>query len=170
LKYRSLTSTDYSLWRGIRLEALSNHPDCFLTTQEEELARPKSATNEWLDSGAVLGAFDNNDLCSILSVDPEKHPAMAHRGWIHAVYTRPAWRKGPASHGLMEFAAANALDNGLLQLELHVADGNLRAIRFYERMGFELCGRIPRSVRFADGFQNDLHYCRPLNGSAASQD
>jgi len=161
--YRPLIAEDYQVFRAIRLESLSRHPSSFLTTLDEEQARPKSATVEWLASGAVLGAFEAKHLCAILSVDPERHPAMSHRGWIHAVYVRPDWRGGPVASGLFEYAASKARADGLLQLELYVEAENTRAIRFYERAGFELCGRIPRAIRFADGFQDDLHYCRRLD-------
>lgn len=164
--YRSLTADDYGVFRAIRLEALSRHPSSFLTTFDEEHIRPKAVTVEWLDSGAVLGAFEAKDLCAILSVDPERHPAVCHRGWIHAVYVRSDWRRGPVASGLFEYATSNARADGLLQLELYVEADNTRALRFYERAGFELCGRILRAARFADGFQDDLHYCHRLDSTA----
>jgi ribosomal protein S18 acetylase RimI-like enzyme len=163
VKFRHLTPDDYNIWRNIRLEALSAHPQSFLTTYEEELARPESQSNDWLASGSLMGAFDGDDLCAVMSIDPEKPPAMAHRGWIHTVYCRPNWRGGPMSRGLMDYAIAQAKEAGLLQLELYVEATNTRAIAFYERFGFQLCGRIPRAVRIADQFQDDLHYWLPLD-------
>ncbi len=156
--YRGLTPQDYHTWRDIRLEALSHHPESYLTSHEEELARPRSATIKRLESGTVLGAFKGRDLCAVLTIDPEAHPAQAHRAWLNAVYVRPDWRGGPVAQGLLEHAVTKATADGLLQLELYVEENNTRAIRFYEKAGFELCGRIPRAVRFSDAFQDDLHY------------
>lgn len=161
MNFRALTGADYDLWKAIRLEALSNHPESYLTTYDEERARPRSESMDWLQSGAVLGAFDGNLLCAVLSVDAECHPSMAHRGWIHAVYCRPDWRGG-VMDGLMRFAVGKARDDGLLQLELYVEAENARAIRFYERIGFEKAGRLPRAVHINGQFQDDLHYWLPL--------
>lgn len=163
MKFRPLTAGDYDLWRAIRLEALSAHPDSYLTTYEDELARPKAQSIEWLASGKLLGAFDDEDLCAVMSINPEDPAAMAHRGWIYAVYCRPKWR-GVASRGLMGYAISKARADGLLQLELYVEATNARAITFYERIGFQLCGRMPRAVRVGDQFQDDLHYWLQLDG------
>lgn len=169
MKFRSLTADDIEFWREIRLEALSAHPESYLTTYEEELARPKTQSVDWLASGALMGAFDGGDLCAVMSVNPKKPSALAHRGWIYAVYCRPNWRGGPASQGLMEYAISTARTNGLLQLELYVEATNNRAIAFYERFGFRLCGRMPRAVRVADTFQDDLHYWLPLDHDSDAQ-
>ncbi len=169
MKFKPLTADDYVNWRDIRLEALSAHPESYLTTHEEEFARPRSQSIDWLASGALMGAFDGDSLCSVMSVNPEKSSVMAHRGWIHAVYCRPNWRGGPASQGLMEYAMSMARANGLLQLELYVEAANARAIAFYERFGFQLCGRVPRAVCVADQFRDDLHYWLPLDHDSEAQ-
>ena len=36
---------------------------------------------------------------------------------------------------------------GLAQIEFHVEASNTRAIRFYEGAGFEICDRLPRTMR-----------------------
>ncbi|MFT4960312.1 MAG: GNAT superfamily N-acetyltransferase [Paracoccaceae bacterium] len=110
----------------------------------------------------MLAAFDGDDLCAVMSVDREGPTAMAHRGWIHAVYCRSNWR-GVASRGLMHYAVARARTDGFLQLKLYVEATNARAIAFYERAGFQLCGRIPRAVCVAGQFQGDLHYWQPID-------
>lgn len=168
MKFRPLTADDYDQWRDIRLEALSAHPESYLTTYDEELARPRSHSIDWLASGALMGAFEDG-LCAVLSVAPEKSSAMAHRGWIHAVYCRADWRNGLASQGLMDYAISTARASGLLQLELYVEATNLRAIAFYESFGFQLCGRLPRAVRFNGRYLDDLHYCLPLDNDPKAQ-
>lgn len=48
------------------------------------------------------------------------------------------------------------------QLELSVFADNLRAIRLYEKMGFEMVGVMPRAYRLKDGsYHDDIHMvCR----------
>lgn len=45
--------------------------------------------------------------------------------------------------------------NGYEQAELTVVDGNTRAYRLYESVGFEECGRIPRANKYEDGTYAD---------------
>lgn len=44
---------------------------------------------------------------------------------------------------------------GYEQLELEVIDGNDRALRLYERLGFVQTGRTPRAFRYDDGSYRD---------------
>ena len=56
----------------------------------------------------------------------------------------------------MEALLERARERGLLQLELAVHAGNARAVRFYERFGFERYGLLPRGFREASGYVDDL--------------
>jgi GNAT superfamily N-acetyltransferase len=155
---RVLTSGDFSPWRAIRLEALQRLPENFLTTYDEEYAKPETEIAEMLDQGRVLGLFRRGELAAVLSVDPERRSALAHRAWINAFYVRPDWQGTDAAHQLMQVAIAHAKSGGFVQLELYVAVDNTHAIRFYERAGFVRHGRMPRSVRLPDRYQDDFHY------------
>lgn len=48
---------------------------------------------------------------------------------------------------------------GILRIELITRDGNIRARKIYEKLGFELEGRLRNRVRHPDGrFEDDLFY------------
>ena len=155
---RTLTADDLADWRAIRLEALKRLPEAFLTTYAEERQKNDADVSAMLDKGGVLGAFSDQDLAAVLSLDPETRTALAHRAWINAVYVRPDWQGSDVAHQLLSAAILQAKARGFVQLELYVASDNPRAIRFYERAGFVLAGRMPRAVRLADRYQDDLHY------------
>jgi GNAT superfamily N-acetyltransferase len=155
---RTLTADDLADWRAIRLEALKRLPEAFLTTYAEERQKNDADVSAMLDKGGVLGAFSDQDLAAVLSLDPETRTALAHRAWINAVYVRPDWQGSDVAHQLLNAAILKAKARGFVQLELYVASDNPRAIRFYERAGFVLAGRMPRAVRLADRYQDDLHY------------
>lgn len=155
---RTLTADDLADWRAIRLEALKRLPEAFLTTYAEERQKNDADVSAMLDKGGVLGAFSDQDLAAVLSLDPETRTALAHRAWINAVYVRPDWQGSDVAHQLLNAAILQAKARGFVQLELYVASDNPRAIRFYERAGFVLAGRMPRAVRLADRYQDDLHY------------
>ena len=155
---RRLTADDLADWRDIRLEALQRLPEAFLTTFAEERQKKDADVSKMLDQGCVLGAYSDRDLAAVLSLDPETRTALAHRAWINAVYVRPDWQGSGAAHQLLNAAIIQAKVRGIVQLELYVACDNPHAIRFYERAGFVLAGRMPRAVRLADRYQDDLHY------------
>lgn len=161
---RVLTKDDLLLWRGIWLEALEKLPETFLTTLEEERAKPEEDVARQLSKGQNIGLFDGADLAAALSVDPEIKPALAHRAWINAFYVRPKWQGTDVAHRLLQAAIAKARSAGYVQLELFVASDNQHAIRFYERAGFVRHGRLPRAVRLPDRYQDDLHYVYQIEG------
>ncbi len=155
---RVLTPDDLADWRSIRLEGLKLAPESFLTTYEEERARPDAEVAERLARGHALGLFEQDELAGVLSVDPETATALSHRAWLNAFYVRDNWQGTNVAHRLMLAAIAHARALGCVQLELYVASDNPHAIRFYERAGFAQHGRLPRAVRLPNRYQDDLHY------------
>ena len=155
---RLLTPDDLVEWRSIRLEGLKRDPESFLTTYDEERARPDAEVAERLAQGHILGFFEQDELAGVLSVGPETASALSHRAWLHAVYVRDKWRGTNVAHRLLQAAIAHSRALGCVQLELYVASDNPHAIRFYERAGFVQYGRLPRAVRLPDRYQDDLHY------------
>lgn len=57
---------------------------------------------------------------------------------------------------------------GIEQLELEVAAKNEPGLRLYTKFGFEVTGRMPRALKYADGDYDDLvAMVKPLGGTAA---
>ena len=42
-------------------------------------------------------------------------------------------------------------NENIIQLELDVVEGNTRAMRLYEKMGFVITGELPNAIRLKDG-------------------
>ncbi|HEV2088137.1 MAG TPA: GNAT family N-acetyltransferase, partial [Cryptosporangiaceae bacterium] len=58
------------------------------------------------------------------------------------VYVTPAWRGTGLIARLVEAVAQWSLSVGRSELSLYVADGNPRAVRAYERLGFAFSGHV----------------------------
>ena len=56
---------------------------------------------------------------------------------------------------MLEVLLKKMKEQGLEQAELAVADGNDRAYRLYESLGFRKCGRIPGAYKYDDGTCSD---------------
>lgn len=86
---------------------------------------------------------------------------------VIAVYLRPEARGQGGAVRLLDALAAAARAEGLLQLELEVADWNAPAITAYKRAGFRRTGVMPRAMRDGARFTDDLVMVLPLDGDGA---
>ena len=154
---------DLALWRAFRLEALTSSPESFLMTLAEEEARPDEAVLADLEERPVLGRFDGDRLTGCIALRGMEGPEFAHRAWVGTVYVSPERRGRGDADRLMEAIAEVAREAGHLQLELYVLSTNARAVRFYERHGFQVAGTVPRAVYRNGAFEDDLHMVRRLD-------
>ena len=67
---------------------------------------------------------------------------IRHRGQIMVGIRRDFWGLGIAG-AMMDRMEAIAAENGITRLELEVSAENARAIRLYEKLGFQKTGTIP---------------------------
>ena len=69
----------------------------------------------------------------------------------------PAWQGRGVGRALFAalFEAARALSPQVTRIELMAREGNVDAIRLYERLGFVIEGRFVQRVRMPDGRLED---------------
>ncbi|WP_245626915.1 GNAT family N-acetyltransferase [Aestuariivita boseongensis] len=163
METRILTPADQPQWREIRLEALERFPEAFLTTADEQRRRAASDDRAQLAQGRWRGLFHGQDLIGIGALIPMAYAAAAHRFEIGALYVSEVHWGTDAAQSFLNALEAEARQKGALQLELSVAANNPRAIRFYERNGFERMGIQPRAI-IVDGVgQDDFFYVKMLD-------
>ena len=75
---------------------------------------------------------------------------LRHRGTVGITVLKRFWGLGIGS-ALMEQMLSLAPQCGLTQLELEYIQGNERARRLYDKMGFLPYGRRPQGIRLKDG-------------------
>ena len=79
---------------------------------------------------------------------------VRHRCGFAIALKRQYWNAGLGT-AMMGYALSLARDMGYEQVELEVVEGNERAKRLYEKMGFVETGRTLRSLRYDDGSYRD---------------
>ncbi|GAB2937174.1 GNAT family N-acetyltransferase [Nonomuraea fastidiosa] len=105
----------------------------------ERTAWPRQGTLVAEDEGDLIGFAD---LCP--TRDDDRDPAKV--GELAAIYVLPAaWKRG-AGRGLMTEAMRTLREAGYSSATLWVLEGNDRAIRFYERMGWRPDGTVKDAV------------------------
>lgn len=75
---------------------------------------------------------------------------LRHRGEVAIALLQEYWGLGIGT-ALFEEMTAQAKELGLAQLELSYIEGNDRARRLYEKMGFREVAQIPNAFRLKDG-------------------
>ncbi len=153
---RQLSVDDAPAYRAIRLEALANHPEAFLSSADAFAQKSDADIRETLKALAIFGAFlPDGTLGGINAFLGNEGSKDRHRGWMIQVYVKPEHRGTGMSRALVEHLIDYASDK-VIQIHLGVWSENEPAIRLYKRLGFEVYGTEPRYL-FVNGRYLDEH-------------
>lgn len=150
LRVRRLRAEDAALWRDLRLEALTNHPEAYGATHDDWAGRPLSDFADSVEAGCILGAFKGEDLIGSMALD-----TWDSGGELSAVYVRADHRGKGIARCMFQTLRREAKGRGVRQLSLTVAEDNIPARRFYASAGFCASGQPSRSLT-RDGRLLDL--------------
>jgi RimJ/RimL family protein N-acetyltransferase len=146
---RRVTAHDAGRMRALRLEMLADSPLAFLETLAQAAARSHEGYRQRLEMAA-----EGADLAQFVA-DPGDGPLLGHAGGtaipddplvtvVFSVYLTPERRGGKVLACLVEAVADWSTAAGRHELMLEVVVGNGRAVRAYEKLGFEDTGvRLP---------------------------
>jgi GNAT superfamily N-acetyltransferase len=130
---RRATSEDWRELRELRLRALADSPDAFLTTLAEAQERSDEEWREWA-SRSVIFVDDVFDGMAGGFVT-EEGDAMLWGMWV-----APERRGAGLAEALARAVIDWARGDGRPRVVLWVVIGNVPAERFYERLGFRPTG------------------------------
>lgn len=167
---RPLVPDDFAAYRAVRLRGLAEHPEAFSSSYEEEatpagdarIARRLAPSPEAPHDG-MLGAFDGAALVGTIGLTVDMRAKLRHQGLVVGMYVVPE-RAGQGTGGALLAAQVERARRvpGLESLLLTVTAGNEGAQRLYERAGFAVVGREPRSVRVNGIYYDKLLMYRAL--------
>ena len=161
---RRLTPDDAENLRAVRLEGLKLHPEAFSRDYEQD---EKRAVDEWrgrLATGVWFGGFVDGALSGIVAFAPGDSTKTAHTGKLGGMYVREAARSTGLAAAIFE-AVIDHATSLVEQLELTVNADNSRAIKFYERHGFRVVGRMPRALLVDGRYYDELSMVRTVSSS-----
>ncbi len=157
---RRLLADDAAIWRDLRLEALSLHPEAYGSSHDDWAGQPLRAFADRLSAGRVLGAFRDGLLVGSTALDPD--PETSETGLLTAVYVNAAYRGEGIARDLLCAAEVQAKDAGMTGLALCVASSNQPALRFYRAAGFRPAGQGPRALARNGQLLDLIHMVRPI--------
>lgn len=128
----------------------ADEADYTLEAEEAILENRRRAPREIMLVAEADGRVAGN--CGILSKGDLRR--VRHRCGFAIALKRQYWNAGLGT-AMMGYALSLARDMGYEQVELEVVEGNERAKRLYEKMGFVETGRTLRSLKYDDGSYRD---------------
>jgi len=135
---RVLDVEDWSLYRAVRLAALADSPEAFLSTLSHEESFTTEVWRSRLEQRNMFVAEDDGAARGLVGVLP-RGPELAE---IVSMWVHPAARGSGLGDLLVRTALSWAYEQGVPEVRLWAAEGNRHAERLYERHGFRRTGIV----------------------------
>ena len=126
--------------RGVRLRALQDASDAFLTTVEEARAKPAEVWRQQLGSTAAATFLATVDGCDVGMAVGAPHHADPGEAGLYGVWVAPEARGRGVGAALLRAVTDWARERGYARIRLDVGDHNGQASRLYESFGFDPTG------------------------------
>lgn len=129
---------DEVLLRALRVRALTESPEAFGSTLERELARTTEDWQRWMSPGVTF-ILDRAG-AAVGIVAGQRDPDDPNLVQLMAMWVDPSARSAGGGDALVSAIVEWAAAEGAKTVSLQVIKTNARAIRFYERQGFQMTG------------------------------
>jgi len=132
---KRLTRDEWPLLRDIRLAALSDSPEAFLHTYDEEAAFGEMAWLAEFDRGDWNIGMEGDEPVGLLGCTRDRD-VPAHQRYLEYLWVYPEWRNKGLALFMITAVLKTLRTSGVKTTFLWVLDGNHAAVRLYKRVGF----------------------------------
>lgn len=166
---RPLGEDDWQQYRTARLAALTESPEAFVATAEQEEAYDEERWRSRMRRSARLLAESEDDVVGVASLGMTKTGDRT-AGELFGLWVRPQARGTGVATQLVKQGAVVARERGQSQLVYWVSTDNGRAVAFASGIGFLPTDfRRPMRVAGEDGDDEEIAMLLPLGQDVGPQ-
>jgi len=163
LKVRRLEAGDAAVYRELRLEGLSDQPEAFGASWEDESVKPASWWTERLEANTVFGGWiDSSPLLGVAGFHVTGAAKLRHKGILWGMYVRPDARGTGLAASLVQQIIEYAQPL-VEEICLTVVSSNAAACRLYSAAGFEQYGLERRALKIGNEYYDEVLMALPLH-------
>lgn len=123
-------------------------------------AQAKKITKQLMKNGINLIAENNNQIVGLIESVIGMQTKTKHTIYINQMNVKKTYRRQGIANKLMKKLFQIAKKNKIKLLYLHVVSINKPAIKFYEKQGFKITGKIIRQYKFNNKYVDNYIMCK----------
>jgi ribosomal protein S18 acetylase RimI-like enzyme len=136
LRVEVLTENEWPRLQSIRLAALREDPSAFLFSHEDEAAYGEQQWRQEFSRGQWNIMISDHKEIGLLGVTREE-TMSEQECYLEYLWVAPEFRQIGVGSLLLETVLARLRASGVRTVWLYILDGNYRAMRLYQRFGFQ---------------------------------